>query len=115
MAERGTEPYVENAHDRSEVGASPLLQEVSQTILGKVDGLFNEQHVLNLDGKILLVLNTERQNFSMRLNMLFTWATLILQEIANQAFQVFDVLDDWVVEAVKCENFACKQAEKEIT
>ena len=28
--------------------------------------------------------------------------------------QVFDILDDWIVIAVKRENLACKQAEKEI-
>lgn len=62
--------------------------------------------MLSLDQKISKVLNAERENFSMRLNLLFTWATLILHEISNQAFQVFDVLDDWVVIAVKRENQA---------
>ena len=81
----------------------------------KVEGLFNEQFVLSLDQKILRVLNVERQNFSMRLNLLFTWATLILHEISSQAFQVFDILDDWVVIAVKRENQACQAAVKEIT
>ncbi len=71
--------------------------------------------MLSLDQKILRVLNTERQNFSMRLNLLFSWASLILHEISSQAFQVFDVLDDWVVIAVKRENTACQAAVKEIT
>ena len=115
LTERGTEPYLENIEDRSQIGESPLLLEIASAILTKVDALFNEQHVLSLDQKILFILNTERQNFSMRLNLLFSWATLILQEISNQAFQVFDILDDWVVIAVKRENLACKQAEKEIT
>ena len=70
---------------------------------------------MNLDQKILRVLNIERQNFSMRLNLLFTWATLILHEISCQAFEVFDVLDDWVVIAVKQENQSCQNAVKEIT
>jgi len=51
----------------------------------------------------------------MRLNLLFTWASLILHEISSQAFQVFDVLDDWVVIAVKRENQACQAAVKEIS
>ena len=51
----------------------------------------------------------------MRLNLLFTWATLILHEISSQAFQVFDILDDWVVIAVKRENHSCQQAVKTIT
>lgn len=68
------------------VGESPLLLEVSSTILQKVEALYNEQFVLSLDQKILKVLNAERENFSMRLNLLFTWATLILHEISNQAF-----------------------------
>ena len=76
--------------------------------------MFNEQFVVNLDQKILRVLNIERQNFSMRLNLLFTWATLILHEISCQAFEVFDVLDDWVVIAVKQENQSCQNAVKEI-
>lgn len=86
LTERGVEPYIENNGDRSKVGKSPILQEVAQTILAKVESLFNEQFVVNLDAKILKVLNIERQNFSMRLNLLFTWATLILHEISNQAF-----------------------------
>ena len=52
-------------------------------MLSKVEALFNEQHVLSLDQKVLKVLNTERQNFSMRLNLLFTWAILILHEISS--------------------------------
>lgn len=63
-----------------------MLLEVAQTILTKVEALFNEQFVLSLDQKILSVLHTERSNFSMRLNLLFTWATLILHEISSQAF-----------------------------
>ena len=86
LTERGTEHYIENKADRSMVGESPLLFEVAQTILAKVEALFNEQFVLSLDHKISQVLNIERQNFSMRLNLLFTWATLILHEISNQAF-----------------------------
>ena len=114
LTERGVEAYIENSSDRSQVGQSPLLLEVAQTILSKVEALFNEQFVLSLDEKILSTLNTERNNFSMRLNLLFTWATLILHEISSQAFQVFDILDDWVVIAVKCENSACQTAVKEI-
>ena len=64
--------------------------------------------MLSLDAKISKLLNIERQNFSKRLNLLFTWASLILHEISSQAFQVFDVLDDWVVIAVKRENQACQ-------
>ena len=115
LTERGVEPYIDNQEDRSQVGQSPLLLEVAQTILGKVEALFNEQFVLSLDQKILNVLQKERMNFSMRLNLLFTWATLILHEISSQAFQVFDVLDDWVVIAVKRENQACQSAVKEIS
>jgi len=51
----------------------------------------------------------------MRLNLLFTWALLILHEISSQALQVFDVLDDWVVISVKLENQVCQQAMKRIT
>ena len=114
LTERGAEPYIDNEVDRSKVGQSPLLLEISQTILAKVESYFNEQFVLSLDSKIVSILNTERNNFSMRLNLLFTWATLILHEISDQAFQVFDVLDDWVVIAVKCENQSCQNAVKEI-
>ena len=71
--------------------------------------------MLSLDQKILKVLQNERMNFSMRLNLLFTWATLILHEISGQAFQVFDVLDDWVVVAVKRENQAYQAAVKDIS
>jgi len=60
------------------------------------------------------MLNAERANFSMRLNLLFSWATLVLHEISSQACQVFDILDDWVVIAVKRENQASQVAVKEI-
>ena len=83
-------------------------------MLGKLDALFAEQHVLSLDEKILKVLNTERSNFSMRLNLLFTWALLLLNEIYCQSLQVFDEMDDWVVIAVKRENQACQAAVKEL-
>ena len=66
-------------------GHSPQLTEIAQTVLSKVEALFNEQHVLSLDQKVLKVLNAERQNFSMRLNLLLTWAVLILHEISSQA------------------------------
>ena len=46
--------------------------------------------------------------------MLFSWATLVLHEISSQACQVFDILDDWVVIAVKRENQASQVAVKEI-
>ena len=92
----------------------PLLLEVASTILNKVEALFNEQFVLSLDQKILSILSKERENFSMRLNLLFTWASLILHEISSQALQVFDVLDDWIVIAVKRENSASRQAVKDI-
>ena len=40
----------------------------------------------------------------MRINTLYSWAILILDEIQQQANRVFDVLDDWIVIAVKKEN-----------
>ena len=49
LTERGIEPYIENKEDRSQVGQSPILFEVAQTILTKVESLFNEQFVVNLD------------------------------------------------------------------
>jgi len=56
---------------------------VASTILTKVEALFNEQFVLSLDQNISSILSKERENFSMRLNMLFTWASLILHEISS--------------------------------
>ena len=49
LTERGVDPYVDNEEDRAFVGSSPLLLEVAQTILAKVEALFNEQFVLSLD------------------------------------------------------------------
>ena len=51
----------------------------------------------------------------MRINTLYCWAILILDEIQQQANRVFHVLDDWIVVAVKKENQACQAAVKEIT
>lgn len=114
LQERGVDSYVENKTGGA-LGTSPVLKDVAGTILTKVEAMFNEQFVLNLDKSIIDVLNTERANFTMRLNTLFCWAILILAEIQQQANQVFDVLDDWIVVAVKKENQACQAAVKEIT
>ena len=106
--------YIDNK-TKGSYGVSPVLNDIASTILTKVESLFNEQFVLSLDKNILDVLNTERANFTMRMNTLFCWAILILDEIQQQANRVFDVLDDWIVIAVKQENQACQAAVKEIT
>ena len=106
--------YIENKNDDS-LGTSPVLNDVTSLILTKVESLFNEQFVLSLEKLVLDVLVTERANFTMRVNTLFCWAILILDEIQQQANRVFHVLDDWIVVAVKKENQACQAAVKEIT
>lgn len=106
--------YIENKNDAS-LGKSPVLSDVTSSILSKVESLFNEQFVLSLEKLILDVLITERANFTMRVNTLHCWAILILDEIQQQANRVFHVLDDWIVVAVKKENQACQAAVKEIT
>ena len=60
--------------------------------------------MVELDPRTLELLKTEKMNFNIRLNTLMTWAILILFETHKMSFQVFDVLDDWVVIAVKNEN-----------
>ena len=80
LHERGTDSYIENKSDDT-LGTSPVLNDVASMVLSKVESLFNEQYVLSLDKNILDILNTERANFTMRLNTLFCWALLILDEI----------------------------------
>ena len=106
LQERGADSYVESKTPGS-LGSSPVLRDVAGSILTKVESLFNEQFVQSLDKSILNVLQTERSNFTMRLNTLICWAILILDEIKQQANRVFNVLDDWIVVAVKKENVAC--------
>jgi hypothetical protein len=48
----------------------------------------------------------EQENLIFRLNMINTWATLKLREFHTYSAQVYDVLDDWVLAAVECENSA---------
>ena len=65
---------------------------------------------MELDPKLLEVLKIEKSNFTQRLNSLIVWALLILHETHTMSHEVFDVLDDWVVSAVKQENMAAQQA-----
>lgn len=114
LVERGTDSYV-SAKGTGSLGTSPVLFDVTSLVLQKVEGLFNEQFVLGLEKMVLDVLITERENFTMRVNTLYSWAILILDEIQQQANRVFDVLDDWIVIAVKKENRACQEAVQEIS
>ena len=70
--------------------------------------------MVNLPSEKRRLLDVERDNFNMRLNSLKSWAVLHLEEIHIYSHQVFDVLDDWVVIAVKSENSACQDVLKEI-
>ena len=62
--------------------------------------------MIELDPKILEILTTEKDNLFIRINSLIVWALLILHETHKMSFEVFDVLDDWVVIAVRKENEA---------
>ena len=80
LVERGTDSYVA-AKEAGSLGKSPVLFDVTSLVLQKVEGLFNEQFVLGLEKMVLDVLITERENFTMRVNTLYSWAILILDEI----------------------------------
>ena len=56
----------------------------------------------------------EKQNFYFKLNSIKSWINLMLEEINDKASQVFDVLDDWVVIAIKNENESVKKAINEL-
>lgn len=60
------------------------------------------QQILNdSQGKIL---QREKENFIYRLSLINSWALIILDETNQQSRQVYDMLDDWVVDAVALEN-----------
>jgi len=56
----------------------------------------------------------EKQNFYFKLNSIKSWINLMLEEINDKASQVFDVLDDWIVIAIKNENESVKKAINEL-
>lgn len=111
LVERGVDPYdVKN----DSLGSSPIVFEIVQTMLNAIGSLFNEQYLINLEHKQLDIINAEKQNLFVRTNMLIVYCLLILQEISVHSNKVFEVLDDWIVVAVKTENDLAQQAVKEI-
>lgn len=83
-------------------------------MLNAIGSLFNEQYLINLEHKQLDIINAEKQNLFVRTNMLIVYCLLILQEISVHSNKVFEVLDDWIVVAVKTENDLAQQAVREI-
>lgn len=114
LQERGIDPYVPVEGDTSQIGTSPILAEMAQSVLTKVEVYFNEPFIGNLDLRSKELLSIERQNFNVRLNLLVSWTLFMLFEIHKMSYQVFDVLDDWIVIAVRTENQIAQKAINEI-
>jgi len=52
-------------------------------------------------------LQREKDIFIYRLALINTWALAILEEIDHNSTQVYELLDDWIVDAVAQENQIC--------
>lgn len=52
-----------------------------------------------------IILRNEKNVLTYRLAQIYSWALVILEEIHVNSRQVYDRLDDWIVDAVAQENF----------
>ena len=90
---------------------SPVLEQV----FGKLLSNLNESITGNPQVQLVMldyegqILKNERDIFIYKLALINTWALAILQEIHIHSRQVYDQLDDWIVEAVAQENAICQE------
>jgi len=100
LLDRGTLSYDGAAQ------TSPVLEQVILSLVKKLDDLIYknpvvEQILNDTQGRIL---RKERDIFVYRLSLINAWALVILDEIHFHSRKVYEVLDDWIVEAVAQEN-----------
>lgn len=96
MIERGVKPY------DAEKKSSPILEQVIVSLVGKLEDLFEQAEFAN--EHVHQILQQERKIFTYRLAMINSWGLAILEEISVNASTVYNLMDDWIVEAVAQEN-----------
>jgi len=104
LLDRGVSPF-----DGSQC-TSPVLEQVLSKLLTNLNESINGNPQVQLiiqdfEGQIL---KNERDIFIYKLALINAWALAILQEIHIHSRQVYDQLDDWIVEAVAQENAICQ-------
>lgn len=91
--------------------SSPVLEQVFSKLLANL----NESTTANPQVQLVMldyegqILKNERDIFIYKLALINAWALAILQEIHIHSRQVYDQLDDWIVEAVAQENAISQQ------
>lgn len=105
LLDRGVPPF-----DGSQC-SSPVLEQVFSKLLTNLNESITgnpqvQLIMLDYEGQIL---KNERDIFIYKLALINAWALAILQEIHIHSRQVYDQLDDWIVEAVAQENAISQQ------
>ena len=83
----------------------------------KMDDLFtktNKEHQFSTNPNAL-ILEQERNIFTYRLALINSWALVQLEEISTYSHEVYEMMDDWVVEAVSIENYNMMQILNQIS
>ena len=104
IIERGVQPYDDQKCN------SPVLNQVMSSLLFKLDELLSKHgvHEKQFNSEYYSqVLRQEKEIFVYRLSMINAWGLAILEEIHSHSRQVYECLDDWVVDAVAQENQIC--------
>lgn len=105
LLDRGVAPF-----DGS-LCSSPVLEQVFSKLLASL----NESITANPQVQLVMmdnegqILKNERDIFIYKLALINAWALAVLQEIHIHSRQVYDQLDDWIVEAVAQENAISQQ------
>ena len=111
LLERGTQPYIKQTK------TSPVLQQIVMSLVSKLDELFTELKANQASGDEthMQILEQEKSIFMYRLAQINTWGLVLLEEISMYSDQVYQLMDDWVVEAVAQENYISQQIVQKIT
>jgi len=83
---------------------SPMLDQVVSYLHGTVSQLMQDQVVKQQGSAGLVLILKERANFHLKCNVLKSYALLMLIEINNNAEQIGEAFEDWIITSVKSEN-----------
>lgn len=82
-----------------------------------MDDLFTKtykEHQFNTSPNCV-ILERERDVFIYRLALINAWSLTQLEEISTYSHEVYELMDDWVVEAVAMENYNMMQILNQIS
>ena len=88
-----------------------ILNQVVTSLLSKMEELYTETYKENTSMMEATqnILEQEKKIFSYKLTMINAWGLALLEEISVNSQTVYQLMDDWVVDAVAAENEACRQ------